>query len=436
MLFGFKDSDGIYKPLINNQKQLKSLYQQLILKGYTDTEEEFLSKVLKIVEGIERQEIDSLITSLTNNLDNTNKILSNVKTKSEENSANIRTNVKNINDINNYNKNLYNKLSDTFEDINSRLDSITNDLNNELPYNGSEGEVLLKGKDKNNWTDLFEIPISLSDFSEENEILGLFQIQKQEFKLGTILNDNHEIKIYIDGVLQDLNKIYENNNGDLIFFKGASLSTEIIDVEIFGNRETDIIEYDREFLKKVKYAEKILFNYDPYKGSIETSRAFFSNNSYLNEVNNIIIGENAISESSKGIFSGCKNLQTAKNIDIGDCTNLDMLFYLCTKLVSFSIKDTSKVSDMTFMFNRCTSLTKIEGLDVSKVTRADDMFSYCNALSYIKLVSSDIDSLQLVINKLPKHEGARVNAYVIDLRDCKIDVSTITAPAGWTIKTT
>jgi hypothetical protein len=96
MLFGFKDSDGIYKPLINNQKQLKSLYQQLILKGYTDTEEEFLSKVLKIVEGTERQEIDNLITSLTNNLDNTNKILSNVKTKSEENSANIRTNTPSI----------------------------------------------------------------------------------------------------------------------------------------------------------------------------------------------------------------------------------------------------------------------------------------------------------------------------------------------------
>jgi hypothetical protein len=357
---------------------------------------------------------------------------------SEENSANIRTNTKNINDINNYNKNLYNKLSDTFEDINSRLDSITNDLNNTFPDEGSDGEILIKGKDKNTWTDLTEIPISLSDFSEENEVLGLFKVVKHEFVLGTILNDNPTIEIYIDGVLQDLDEIYKNNDGHIRFFKGISfnISNEIVDVEIFGNREKDIIKYNDQFLKLVKYSGKTFLDYDPFNGSDDNYKAFFSSSNQLIELNNLTIGDNALEDSSKYLFYNCLNLVNAEKVNIGNCTDLKYLFYSCINLVSCSFKDTSKVNNMNSMFKECTSLTKIEELDVSKAENVGDMFINCNKLSYIKLVSSNINNLKLVINELPKHENAVSNAYIIDLKDCKIDISTITTPEGWTIKTT
>lgn len=61
MLLGFKDTDGVFKELIGNRNQLKSLYQQLVLIGYTDTEEEFLNKMLSIAEGNERSSIEKLI---------------------------------------------------------------------------------------------------------------------------------------------------------------------------------------------------------------------------------------------------------------------------------------------------------------------------------------------------------------------------------------
>lgn len=76
MLLGFKDTDGVFKELIGTRNQLKSLYQQLVLIGYADTEEEFLNKMLSIAEGNERSSIEKLINDNLELIKNNQKEIS------------------------------------------------------------------------------------------------------------------------------------------------------------------------------------------------------------------------------------------------------------------------------------------------------------------------------------------------------------------------
>lgn len=54
MFIKFKDNDGKFKELIK-QDDIKTLYQQLVLIGYTDTEEEFLNKLSNLLNGNEKK---------------------------------------------------------------------------------------------------------------------------------------------------------------------------------------------------------------------------------------------------------------------------------------------------------------------------------------------------------------------------------------------
>ena len=559
MFVKYKNKDNVFKDLIRYQKPLKTLYQQLVLKGYTDTEEEFLDKVLKITQGRERQEIDDLITLLTKNLEDTNSILNSVKTLSEKNKSDIGKNKRNINDLANDYENAFDYFNNQFDYFNNQIDSIDNTIkdinNNRLPEDGSENQVLLKGNNKNIWKSFDEIPLTLADISTDNEILAIFQIKSQPFTLGKILTEGSEIEIYIDGVLSnDLAK--RNENGELTF-QLANNSNKTVDIEIYGDREKDIVKYNQNFLKIITYIDEIFLNYDPY-GRITwlNTPAFFSHNDNLKKVGKVVIGDKVLSYSASNIFQYDSYLEEVLEIDLGPCTNISSMFQGCLFAEDFSLLkmdtskvtnmqgmfqdcyyitklpqlDSSKVTDMSYMFkgslrlttipqmdtknviemnymfsgcsaltnipllnttnainmsymfekctslttiplldtgkvthmgsmfsdctslatvpslntsnatvmeymfSGCTSLARIESLNVSKATTATSMFSNCNNLSYIKLLSDNINNLQIVINELPAHEGAATDVYTIDLTECTIDVSSTTAPAGWTIK--
>ena len=134
------------------------------------------------------------------------------------------------------------------------------------------------------------------------------------------------------------------------------------------------------------------------------------------------------------MFYECNNLQTIPLLDTSNVTDMSSMFYKCSNLEVVPILNTGNVTSMIYMFMSCNTLKRIEKLDVSKVSDCSRMFQNCDSLSYIKLVSTSLDNLQQVINKLPTHEGAETDAYIIDLTECTIDVTAITAPAGWTIK--
>ena len=98
MFIKFKDNDGKFKELIK-QDDIKTLYQQLVLIGYTDTEEEFLNKLSNLLNGNEKKELIDLISSNTKSIDNLNSQLKKIKTELESINAVISNNTKSINEI-------------------------------------------------------------------------------------------------------------------------------------------------------------------------------------------------------------------------------------------------------------------------------------------------------------------------------------------------
>lgn len=65
MFVKYKSKDNVFKDLYKYQKPLKTLYQQLVIKGYTGTEEEFLQYVYDdIVANLSKQDIKNKFEEL------------------------------------------------------------------------------------------------------------------------------------------------------------------------------------------------------------------------------------------------------------------------------------------------------------------------------------------------------------------------------------
>ena len=84
---------------------------------------------------------------------------------------------------------------------------------------------------------------------------------------------------------------------------------------------------------------------------------------------------------------GYSNATTFEGIiqysDTSNVTDMNQMFYYCTKLTSIPQLDTSNVTDMTRMFEHCHILTSIPQLDTSKTIYMSDMFSECYQLTSI-----------------------------------------------------
>lgn len=65
MLIKYKNKDGKFIDVTKYKKPLKTLYQQLILKGYTETEEEFLDSVYNdIIVNLSKEDIKNKLKEL------------------------------------------------------------------------------------------------------------------------------------------------------------------------------------------------------------------------------------------------------------------------------------------------------------------------------------------------------------------------------------
>ena len=77
MFVKYKSKDNVFKDLYKYQKPLKTLYQQLVIKGYTGTEEEFLQYIYDdIVANLSKQDIKNKLEYGGPEEDTLNKLLS------------------------------------------------------------------------------------------------------------------------------------------------------------------------------------------------------------------------------------------------------------------------------------------------------------------------------------------------------------------------
>ena len=82
-----------------------------------------------------------------------------------------------------------------------------------------------------------------------------------------------------------------------------------------------------------------------------------------------------------------------KNVDIGNVTNMDSMFYGCSSLTSLDLSTwhTSNVTCMNYMFHNCSSLTSLDvsKFDTSNVTYMVYMFYGCSSLTSLDVSKFD-----------------------------------------------
>ena len=96
---------------------------------------------------------------------------------------------------------------------------------------------------------------------------------------------------------------------------------------------------------------------------------------------------------------GYSNATTFEGIiqysDTSNVTDMNQMFYYCTKLTSIPQLDTSNVTDMTRMFEHCHILTSIPQLDTSKTTSMGSTFYRCEKLTSIpQLNTSNVTNME------------------------------------------
>ena len=134
------------------------------------------------------------------------------------------------------------------------------------------------------------------------------------------------------------------------------------------------------------------------------------------------------------MFNGCSNLTEVPLLDTSNVVNMYCMFGGCSKLTEVPLFDTSNVTNMGYMFNGCSNLITVPFLNIDNVVSINNIFDSCYKLSYVKFVSTSLENLQNAINQLPTHQDTETGAYIIDLSECTIDVNSIIARDGWTIK--
>lgn len=481
MFIKFKDNDGKFKELIK-QDDIKTLYQQLVLIGYTDTEEEFLNKLSNLLNGNEKKELIDLISSNTKSIDNLNSQLKKIKTELESINAVISNNTKSINEINsnikiinndiNTKQNVVIDVNDEDMDINDldflfdkRIEGTSSTLPSKIAVKNSEDSkcvVVINDKIINtNETDGY-ITLETNNIEPSSVYnIKIYEDKKYGIKLNsTGIKNTIEIIKYVN--LKQSDKIYD-----------SSTITKIKKIEL-DNKRTDIVGL-LAFCKKLKRipyfdtSNMVSANYAFQQCEAITEIPLFDFSNVLNtsytfnncqKIEEIPALDFSKTTTVYGIFGYCYKLKTLSTLNWINVENMDSAFYLCQSLkvlptinTSRSLKDmrrcfycctglrvipefeTINVYSMLETFYSCANLERIEKLNVSSISsdsNCANIFYGCNALNYIKLISDNKASLQRVINKLPtnSYTGDRI----IDLSDCTIDFSGITIPNTWTLK--
>ena len=85
---------------------------------------------------------------------------------------------------------------------------------------------------------------------------------------------------------------------------------------------------------------------------------------------------------------GCGDLQSAPQINTSNVTNMEEMFYGCWNLHTIPLIDTSIVTNMINMFNGCTNLQSVPQIDTSNVTNISGMFYECTGLTSLPALNA------------------------------------------------
>ena len=87
------------------------------------------------------------------------------------------------------------------------------------------------------------------------------------------------------------------------------------------------------------------------------------------------------------MFYRCSKLTTVPQFDTSNVTNMNYMFYSCFELTIVPQFDTSNVTSMASMFYNCSKLTTVPQFDTSKVTYMGYMFYDCSSLEAIHMIN-------------------------------------------------
>ena len=135
-------------------------------------------------------------------------------------------------------------------------------------------------------------------------------------------------------------------------------------------------------------------------GTLTTTDTFAS---YPSAIDSLPSGGNTLktlldaTKSASYLFSNYSGTSVNDLISYNDTenvTNMNNMFYNCTKLETNPQLNTSKVSSMNGMFNYCRKLETYMQLDTSSVTKMNEMFYQCERLTSVKMDTRNVTSMK------------------------------------------
>ena len=409
MFIKFKDNDGKFKELIK-QDDIKTLYQQLVLIGYTDTEEEFLNKLSNLLNGNEKKELIDLINSNKISIDNLDNQLKKIKTELESINVVISNNTKSINEINSNIKIINNDINtkqNVIIDVNDE-DMDINDLDFlfDKRIEGTSSTLPSKIAVKNSENSKYVVVIN-DKIINTNEADGYITLEANNVEPSSVYN----IKVYEDkkyGI--KLNSTGIKNTIEIIKYVNLKQSDRIYDsstitrikkIEL-DNKRDDIIgllAYCKK-LKKIPYFDTFnmvsanyafqqcesiteipLFDFSNMKNLSETFRGCISLKSIpLLNTSNVLY--------MNGTFSDCKELVTMPLLDFSNVLRTANTFDNCQKIEEIPALDFSKTTSVLAIFRYCYKLTTLSTLNWINVEDMDSAFYLCQSLKVLPTINT------------------------------------------------
>lgn len=418
MIVKFKDKDGKFKELIK-QEDIKTLYQQLVLIGYTDTEEEFLNKLSNLLNGNEKKELIDLINSNKNSIDNLDNQLKKIKTELESINVVISNNTKSINEINsnikiinndiNTKQNVIIDVNDEDMDINDldflfdkRIEGTSSTLPSKIATKNSEDSkcvVVINDKIINtNETDGY---ITLEANNVESSSIyniKIYEDKKYGVELDTGIKNTIEIIKYVN--LKQSDRIYD-----------SSTITRIKKIELDNKRDNIIglLAYCKK-LKKIPY--------------FDTSNIVRANYSFqqCESITEIPLLNFSNVKEMEYTFAYCFGLKSIPLLNTSNVLHMNNTFSDCKELITIPLLDFSNVLNTSHTFYNCQKIEEIPALDFSKTTTVYSIFGYCYKLKTLSTLNwinvEDMDSAFYLCQSLKVLPTINTSRSLKDMRRC------------------
>lgn len=419
MFIKFKDNDGKFKELIK-QEDIKTLYQQLVLIGYTDTEEEFLNKLSNLLNGNEKKELIDLINSNKISIDNLDNQLKKIKTELESINVVISNNTKNINEINsnikiinndiNTKQNVIIDVNDEDIDINDldflfdkRIEGTTSTLPSMIAIKNSEDSkciVVINDKIVNTNEDDGIITLETNNI-EESSVYDIKVYEDKEYGIKincTGIKNTIEIIKYVN--LKQTDNLYD-----------SSTITKIKKIEL-DNKRTDIVGL-LAFCKKLKRI--------PYFDTFNMTSAGYAFQQ-CESITEIPLFDFSNMESLYETFKGCISLKSIPLLNTSNVLYMNSTFSNCKELITIPLLDFSNVLRTTNTFDNCQKIEEIPALDFSKTTSVLAIFKYCYKLTTLSTLNwinvEDMDSAFYLCQSLKILPTINTSRSLKDMRRC------------------